>query len=305
MEEFDLVKQFNEDVDSILAGKPQTERNDLQSEYDDLLDLATVLTGTNPIPEKGTQQALRRDLINRCLAQNSTGSHKEAIMKNIFSRHRSALLAGSFAIIALLGLYLIFPGKMIAMAKDIGNIFKIGSNGPYVVQIDDKSPREQSAKKSLTPEQQAQLDKNGYYEFTDDKGNVWKVGTGDKGSQANTVNYTSLADAQKNLSFKLLAPKFLPEGYSFNNAERYKDDKEEYITLNYKGPGKDIILIQEIIPYPGAGESAETIEPVTVNGNSGAWVDSSLTWNINKVNYALFAEGFSKDEIIKIAESVQ
>jgi len=302
MDQFDLVKHFNEDVDSILVGKPKANRKEAPAEYDNLLNLAAVLA-TDLIPENGKQQILRRQLMNRCLAKNTARNNKEAIMKNFFGKHRPALLAGSFAMVALLGFYLIFPGSLTAMAKGIGNILKLG---PYVtiIQADNTAPVSSNAN-PLTSEQQAQLDKNGYVEFTDKDGNPCIVGTWGK-PPVDTVNYSNLADAQQGVSYKLLAPTYLPKGYSFKNAECYKGS-QDYITLNFKGSGKDIILMQRLMNEQTKYElgTGGKIEPVIINGNNGAWDDLILIWNIGDVNYTLIANGCSRDEVKKIAESVK
>ncbi len=300
MDQFDLVKHFNEDVDSILDGKPKANRKEAPAEYDNLLNLATVLA-TDLIPQNGKQQILRRQLMNRCLAKNTARNNKEAIMKNFFGKHRPALLAGSFAMVALLGFYLIFPGSLTAMAKGIGNILKLG---PYVtiIQADNTDPVPSKAN-PLTSEQQAQLDKNGYVEYTDKNGHPCVVSTWGQ-PPTNKVNYSNLADAQQGISYTILAPTYLPKGYSFKNAECY-EGSQDHITLNFQGSGKDIILMQRLMNEQTKYElGSDKIEPVTINGNNGAWYDSTLTWNIGDVNCTLIAEGCSKEEIIKIAESV-
>jgi hypothetical protein len=301
MEQFDLVKHFSEDVDNILAGDPQVSRPELQSEYNDLLNLAAVLASADLAPESQKQQILRRQLINRCLAKNTAEDNKEVIMKNFLRKHRPAMLTCSFAMVAMLGFYLIFPGVLTAMANSIGNILKLG---PYVTLIADDAAPEPAPATPLTAEQQAQLDKNGYVEYTDKNGNLVLISTWGE-PPVDKVNYSKLADAQKGVSYKLLVPTYLPQGYSFKNAECYKGS-QKYITLNFQGPGQDITLMQRLMneqtKYEAAGEK---VEPVTINGNNGAWVDSSLTWGIDDVNYILIAKGQSKDEIMKIAESVK
>jgi len=301
MDQFNLVKHFNEEVDNILAGDPQVSRPELQSEYNDLLNLAEVLASVDLAPESQKQKILRRQLINRCLAKNTAGNNKEVIMKNFLRKHRPAMLTCSFAMVAMLGFYLIFPGALTAMANSIGNILKLG---PYVTLIADDAAPEPAPATSLTAEQQAQLDKNGYVEYTDENGNLVTIGTRTK-PPVDTVSYSNLTDAQEGVSYKLLAPTYLPQGYAFKNAECFKGS-QEYITLNFQGPGKDIILMQRLLNEQTKYESAGgEVEPVTVNGNNGAWVDSSLTWGIGDVNYTLIAKGQSKDEIMKIAESVK
>ncbi len=302
MEQFDFVKYFNEDVDSILAGKPQANSQQVQSEYDHILNLAAVLAETNLDPKNGKKQMLRRQLMNRCLAKNKARNNKEAIMKNLFGKHRPVLLAGSFVLVAVLSFSLIFPGALTATAKSIGNILNLGS---YVTIVSDMPAPDPSTVKPLTPEQQAQLDKNGYVEIVEDDGSVITIGTRDEPT-VDTVNYSSLADAQQGVSYKLLAPTYLPKGYSFKNAECYEGSKE-YITLNFQGSGKNIILMQRIMNEQTKyvmGTDGQ-VEPVTINGNKGAWDDLNLIWNIGDVNYTLIANGCSKEEIKKIAESVK
>lgn len=299
MDQFDMVKQFNEDLDSILNGGPRTSGNKVQTQHDDLLDLAVALAETKPTPDSGKQQVLRRQLINRCREHYTVRNKKEAVMKNFFRKRRIAPVACSFALAALFGFYLILPGTFTAMAKDLGTILKLG---PYVTLIEDNTAPGPSSVSPLTPEQEAELDKNGYVQFTAEDGGLVTISTWGKPS-VDTVEYTSLADAQTGVSYKLLAPAYLPEGYSFKNAECYKGSKD-YITLNFQGPGKDIILMQRVMKEQTKYEAGGKFEPIMINGNSGAWVDSGLIWNKGGVNYILFAKGFSKDEIKKIAESI-
>lgn len=302
MDQFDLVKQFNDDLDSMLIGEPQVKSGHIQTQYNDLLNLAVVLAETELSSEKSQQQVLRRQLINRCREHYSATNKKEAIMRNFFGKHRPVLLAGSFAMVAIISFYLIFPGAFTAMAKDIKAFLKIG---PYVTLInvdeEQQAPAEQSRKSRLTTEQQAELDKNGYVKWTDKDG--YTVGVSTRRITEDMINYASLAEAQKAASFKLLAPKYLPDGFSFNNASRYKDD-QDCITLNYQGAGKEIILMVQLMNEKNNYAIGGKLEPVVINGNKGCWVDSDLVWDKDGINYELFAKGLSKDEIMKIAESI-
>lgn len=301
MVQLDFVKKFNADVDNILAGNPKVNRQEVPTEYDDLLQLAAVLADTDLAPDQSKKLILRRRLMNRCLAKNTARNRKEVIMKKFLGKHRPALIACSFTMVAMLGFYLIFPGTLTAMADNLGKILKLG---PYVTLISNDTIPEPSTSNPLTSEQQSQLDENGYVEFTDKNGNLNIVRSWGE-PPADKVNYFSLSDAQEGVSYKLLAPAYLPEGYSFKNAECFEKSKE-YITLNFQGPGKDIILMQRLMNEQTKYETnGEVVESVTINGNNGAWVDSSLTWQIGDVNYTLIAKGCSNEETMKIAESVK
>lgn len=301
MDRFNFMKNFTEDIDHIVTGNPQATRKGMQSEYDDLLNLAKVLVKTELVTENENQQMLRRQLINRCLKKKSR-YNKEVIMKNFLGKHRTALIACSLAMLVVLGSCCIFPHTMTAMAKSISNVLKLGS---YVTVVSDTPAPDPSSINPLTPEQQSQLDKNGYVEFTDENGNRVIIGHQAEPA-ADKVNYSSLADAQQGVSYKLLVPTYLPAGYSFDNAECFKGSKD-YITLNYQGPGKNIALMQRALNEDTQYELATDgkVEPVVINGREGVWDDSNLIWNIDDVNYILFAQGLSKEEIMNIAESVK
>lgn len=301
MDQMDLVKRFNDDLDSILTGKPQTNSNQNKTEYGDLLNLAAVLAQTDSSPDNGRQQILRRQLVNRCRENDTAGNKKEAFM-NIFSgKHRLALVACSLALAALIGVNLILPGSFSAMAKEIGTILKIG---PYVTLIDSSTTAPDPASVDpLTPEQRQQLDKNGYVQYTADDGSLISISSWGR-PPVDTVNYASLLDAQNGVSFELQSPEYLPQGYSFKNAECYKGSKE-YMTMRFQGPGKDIVLMLRLMNENTKYESGGKLEPVMINGNNGAWVDSELVWDKDGVNYTLFANDLSKDEIRKIAESIK
>ncbi len=115
------------------------------------------------------------------------------------------------------------------------------------------------------------------------------------------------------MSFKLLTPEYLPAGYSFKEAEGFKDAEngqafDESINLFYKEPGKDIILMQRVL-----GEDSELStgtngksDSVKINGETGAWLESnSLAWKKAGVVYALSFNGLSQKEALKIARSVK
>lgn len=115
--------------------------------------------------------------------------------------------------------------------------------------------------------------------------------------------------------FNVILPSYLPEGYEFDRAVFYKDEKgavsDKYISLQFvnKETGKDIFIQQRFADEETAyqmGTDGE-IEEVKINGIDALILDGrNMHWEDNDVLYILLGRGeISKDELIKIAESIK
>lgn len=116
--------------------------------------------------------------------------------------------------------------------------------------------------------------------------------------------------------FDVGLPEYLPEGYVFDRAEFYKDDKGEvsrrskYINLYFtnKETGKEIFSQQRHADEETAFEMSTdgTIEKVEINGVDAVMMnDRSVDWEANGVLYGVSSRSIDKNEIIKVAESIR
>lgn len=117
--------------------------------------------------------------------------------------------------------------------------------------------------------------------------------------------------------FNVILPSYMPEGYSFNRADFYKDKNgkvskdSKYIDIYFKNTktGKCLYMQQRFACKETASSLSTDgkIEKIKINGVDAILEgDRSLDWETNGVMYFLGGKGqISKDELIKIAESVK
>jgi outer membrane lipoprotein-sorting protein len=125
----------------------------------------------------------------------------------------------------------------------------------------------------------------------------------------------SLDEARKKVSFKILTPEYLPEGYSFNSSMFFNnsmfgsDEVFETVDLTFMN-GKESIGITETV-YENMSSDTKSIlsdgEDIKINGIEGKYLsigdEKVLRWKLGTVYLSLFAS-LEKDELLKIAESI-
>lgn len=124
----------------------------------------------------------------------------------------------------------------------------------------------------------------------------------------------SLEEARKKVSFKILTPEYLPEGYSFDssmifNNESHSDEIFETVHLTYM-KDKDSIGLTESV-YENMSSITKDImnagEDIKINGIEGKYEfmgdDKVMRWKLENVSLSLFTS-LEKDEMLKIAESI-
>lgn len=147
-------------------------------------------------------------------------------------------------------------------------------------------------------------------------------------------NATLLEDASRLAGFTVLAPSYIPEGYQVDNV--WSIDRREsgiYVVSSFRHDAKDQFLLLNQIEYaPGAsfeeylGDN-EQLYDVSVRGAQGVWITGRLMtdptdhtvemqteptlhptnlllWQEGDITYALFGNGLSLSEMIRIAESL-
>ncbi|MEK4877618.1 MULTISPECIES: DUF4367 domain-containing protein [Paenibacillus] len=115
--------------------------------------------------------------------------------------------------------------------------------------------------------------------------------------------------------FDVGLPAYLPEGYTFDRAEFYKDSNGEvinskYINLYFVNEATDEIISmqQRHADSETAYEMSTdgTIEKVKINGADAVLVNGKgLDWEANGVLYGVTSASLDKNDLIKVAESIR
>lgn len=116
--------------------------------------------------------------------------------------------------------------------------------------------------------------------------------------------------------FNVILPRYLPEGYKFDRAEFYKNEKgnvsgTKYVSLYFTNEktGKYIFMQERFADKEtGYEESTEgKIEKIKINGVDAIMSnDRGIDWEANGTLYSLSGRGeILRNEIIKIAESIK
>jgi hypothetical protein len=145
---------------------------------------------------------------------------------------------------------------------------------------------------------------------------------------------TLLEDASRLSGFTVLAPNYLPKGYQVASVWSIDhQDSGVYVVSTFRHAANNQFLLLNQIDYtPGAsfeqsyGDN-EQLSDVSVRGGAGVWITGRLmtdptdhspklqaepqlyptnwlVWQEGEITYALFGNGLSQQEMIKIAESL-
>lgn len=261
-----------------------------------------------PAPSLGAGRPAWQRILHNYQRHSRETYNKEGMgvkLKELFAARRPGVLVGTCAIIIMLAIAMVYPGKLTAVASSVSDsVLKTFNLGEYsvVIQMKDTAPEE---KVTLTPEQNEKLAKEGFVEIETADGTI-SIGTNPT-EEAMRDTYASLAEAQKVAGFRVGCPSYLPEGYAFKEAKAY-EGSNQYMDLYFNGPGKDIILMERLMNKDTAyveSTNAE-VEAVDINGVRGVWeAPHTVTWEKDGVNYSLFCKGFNKEEALKVARSVK
>lgn len=127
------------------------------------------------------------------------------------------------------------------------------------------------------------------------------------------LNIADINEIGKHVNFNVHLPEYIPEGYEFtyaeaDNYEKTGLDKSYWCGLYYENKeSKDKFFLQ--LTYVDGIESAETfsnnIEKGSINGSDAIISDDAITWVSGNVRYSLFMQSLTKEEGIKVAESIK
>jgi hypothetical protein len=135
------------------------------------------------------------------------------------------------------------------------------------------------------------------------------------GREATLRRYMNLDEVRSALPYDLRTPGYLPGDLIFREAIL---TPVQGVFLLYGGSTGDLIILQMPVgEQPHAGSQAPMfagvemltdgpIEPVTIDGLAGAWVGSRvLIWESQRMNYMLGGAGLSREDALRIAESLE
>ncbi len=125
------------------------------------------------------------------------------------------------------------------------------------------------------------------------------------------------AAASQLAGFTVLAPSYLPAGYTADNqpAEWTVSDEINGMTARidyHSQAGDDHLMIQELMVRPGQPNTVldrPEIQQLTVRGQPGAWMPTGggknlLAWEENGITYMIVSNTLPNDEVLKIADSL-
>jgi len=310
MNERDLAERFNQDVDRLLNAAGRTDAEPLPAEYREALDVARRLASTDFSPESRSRLALRRRLLSQMDARENLRKEKPMRTYPQLKLRRLLLVAISLAL-AVLVVTLAWPGALTAAAQSLQTFLQTLVLGEHTT-VHQVSP--EMAPAAQTPPATP---------IVEWRGDIWIIRTAIGNFAGNVLpghdvavrRFSDLAEATAAVTFSLRQPDYLPAGYGFREAIVPPLD---WAILFYEGPGGDIVLAQMLVGEQSSGEAGQftsvkvgtltdkPIESVTLNGQTAGWVEGyGLIWEAEGVSYILGSVNLSRDETIRIAESLK
>ncbi len=128
-----------------------------------------------------------------------------------------------------------------------------------------------------------------------------------------TVN--DAAAASQLAGFSVLAPSYLPPGYTADNqsgewiVSHENDGVMASISYNNQAEDGHLSIIERNYQQeePNTATNRPVVQDVTVRGKPGTWMPASgksmLAWNENGISY-MIVTSLPKDEVLKVAESL-
>ena len=130
----------------------------------------------------------------------------------------------------------------------------------------------------------------------------------------NTLIVTDSSKLNEYTCFNVTLPTYLPDGYTFEKAEFYKDEAgnvkdSKYAELYFKNgtTGKEVYMQERFACEETKCEgNADNIEKISINGADAILSEgSTIDWEANNTMYFLSGKNLTKDEAIKVAESIK
>jgi len=318
MDENELAKRFDRDVDQILRSNLKFHDEPTPTEYRQIMDIAQRLADTN----FSKTSKIKKPLLNQLLRTN----RKETTMLNT-SRRMIGLRLTLFVLVSLLLLLMVSPMTLQVAAKNLSDFVR-------TIRVGELTWIQQNEQSEYVSTEVGSLHLEPIVEYKD---GMWKLHTsignfgGDPlpGHSKIVQSFNSIADAQVTAPFSIRQRYSLPAGYDLREVMVTPSD---WVFLFYSSSNGDLVIAQLPIDEITINEPGEVIDsvpvgPVTVgqkdtvgvgmltdkdveavlvNDQPAAWIDGTgPMWESDGISFVAGGNELTKEEVIKIAESLK
>jgi hypothetical protein len=282
--------QFLHDLEAIERGKSLNSLDrslETTMETEQLLELATALHNKDFSAASDCNKVLLK-------VQKMKNNQEENIMKNKNRFKTPAIVLSAALFMGLLSITIAAP----SFAQNIVDKVLASFNLGHIQVSQMETPT------SLPPLSEVAQENN--------KIKMMKVG--EKETDDDTLSFNNFSDVDKYANFDVLLPTYLPEGYTFDRAELYKDDEGQisgkYVDLYFTNKEtKGTISMQQRLPDEETAFETSTdgeLKQLTINGVTAILMDNhKLNWETKTALYSLFSKDITKADLIRLAESIR
>lgn len=320
-----IEDQLSSYIDDCINGKEINHQSQSQVDHE-LFELGKILADKDFSKGSNKKAVFDKTLVN--INENKG----EKMMRKLNIRKRS-VVAASLLVVGIMSVFLIQPSFAHNLVGKIINTLSLGH--VRIIQT-EPSHQENGGKISVPDDLKGKIfDKEGnpievysdkseqkrYYTADGEEiayvsdGEIITVSEKEKMAQEHKLVVKEPNELEKYTCFKVILPSYLPEGYQFDRAEFYKDEKgvvsPKYMDLYFinESTGNSIYMQQRFADEETAFETGteREIEQVMINDVDAVIIDArSMHWETNHVIYSLSGRGqITNSELIKIAESIQ
>lgn len=323
MNKKNIEGMFSKEMDAYANGIERSKK--VQSEeYNELLELSKKLTDND-----FSKNSNKEEVFNKTLKNINKYRGEDNVKKSNKTRHNVAKVA-SFALVCILG----FSIMQTSFAQDFVNkIVKTISLGHITIVQEEPSdvkscpvPAELKGKifdKDGKPVEELSVDKlqkiytvdGEEIAYIGSNGEIITVAEDEKMREEEYLVVKDSNELNDYTCFNVILPSYLPDGFTFDRAELYKDEdgtveNSKYIDLYFTNEktGKYIFMQQRFADEEtGYAAGANKVEEVKINGVDAIISDDKdIAWEVNGVLYDILGRGeISKSQLIKIAESIK
>lgn len=312
-----IEDKFSIDMDAYFNGIENINESN-NEEYNELLEIGKALTNKD-----FSKDSKKQSVFNKTV-KNISEDKGDNVMKKSNKIKKAVIAAASFVIVC--GVF-----SQTSFAKDLAEkvIKKISLGHITAVQTEPSEVKEVAVPDNLKGKI---FDKNKkpLTVVTRDTGKIYTAAGEEiescvdgkiitvaeaKKMDENNLIVKDASSLNKYTCFNVKLPSYLPKDYKFDRAEFYKGEKgdisKKYIDLFFTNEktGKFIYMQQRFADEETkyATGTDGKMEKVKVNGVDAVIIDDRyIDWEANGVLYSLSGRGeFTKDELIKIAESIK
>lgn len=313
-----IEDKFSIDIDAYFNGIENVNESN-NEEYNELLEIGKTLANKN-----FSENSNKQSVFNKTVRNINEGKG-DNVMKKSNKIKKAGIVAASFVIVC--GVF-----SQTSFAKDLAEkvINKISLGHITAVQTEPSEVKEVAVPDNLKgkifdknkkPLTVVTRDTGRIYTATGEEiescvdGKIITVAESKKMDENKLYVVKDASSLNKYTCFNVKLPSYLPKDYKFDRAEFYKGEKgdisKKYIDLYFTNEktGKFIYMQQRFADEETKYETGTDgkIEKVKVNGVDAVISDDRyIDWEANGVLYSLSGRGeFTKDELVKIAESIK